>query len=129
MNPGGGVASLFGFRLPLYTQDLDMYGTDGTELGTVSTSMNTLDILGIDATPFTVTGSEYADGEFADGEFADGVTAGLPAEGTVYSVTDLFGLTNIYQAIAGRRRRCGDHLRCVGDPGRQHGPELDVQRL
>lgn len=93
MNLGGGVAVLGGiFELPMYKQDLDIYGADGTELGTAHTTVNTLNLLGIDATQFTVTGSDLADG----GE------GGLPADGTVYSVTNLGGgIMNIYTAVPG----------------------------
>lgn len=93
MGLGGGTAALFGFSLPLYTQDLDVYGADGTELGSVDTNVNTLSLMGlIESTQFTVTGSDYA----------DGVTTGLPTDGTVYSVTNLGGgIMNIYTATPG----------------------------
>ncbi|WP_409428113.1 hypothetical protein [Mycobacterium sp. SMC-11] len=85
---GGGVLS----GVPLAPQDLEVYGADGNLLGSVDTAVNVSNLLGmIETTQFTITG----------GEFEDGVTAGLPADGTVYSVTDLFGWTNVYQAIPG----------------------------
>lgn len=85
---GGGVLS----GVTLAPQDLAVYGADGTLLGSVDTAVNVSNLFGmIETTQFTITG----------GEFADGVEAGLPADGTVYSVTDLFGWTNIYQAIPG----------------------------
>lgn len=92
MNLGGGMAVLGSIQLPLYSQDLDVYGADGTELGTSHTTVNTMNLLGIDATQFTVSGSDYA----------DDVTTGLPADGTVYSVINLGGgIQNIYTAVPG----------------------------
>lgn len=86
----------------LAPQDLFVYGTDGNLLGSVETAVNVSNLFGmIETTQFTVTG----------GEFEDGVTAGLPADGTVYSVTDLFGWTNIYQAIPGT----GDDAASISD--------------
>jgi len=93
MDLGGGMASLGTFSFPLYTQDLDVYGADGNELGSVETSVNTLSLMGlIESTQLTVTDSDYA----------DGVTEGLPADGTVYSVVNLGGgIQNIYTAVPG----------------------------
>lgn len=97
MNLGGGTAVVHypGYPpilLPLYEQDLDVYGADGADLGTAHTTLNTMNLLGIDATQFTVTDSTYA----------DGVTTGLPADGTVYSVVNFGGgIQNIYTAVPG----------------------------
>ncbi|OBH15848.1 hypothetical protein [Mycolicibacter sinensis] len=98
INPMFGVAPLLAIGggelagVPLAPQDLEVYGADGNLLGSVDTVVNVANLFGmIETTQFTIT----------DGEFADGVTAGLPADGTVYSITDLFGWTNIYQAIPG----------------------------
>ncbi|MGB3475161.1 MAG: hypothetical protein WBA69_10305 [Mycobacterium sp.] len=98
INPMFGVAPLLAIGggvlagTPLAPQDLDVYGADGNLLGSVETAVNVSNLFGmIETTQFTIT----------DGEFAEGVTAGLPADGTIYSVTDLFGWTNIYQAIPG----------------------------
>ena len=49
-------------------------------------------VLGATAAPVTATAPTAATTD---------VDAGLPTDGTVYSVTDLFGMTNIYQAIPG----------------------------
>jgi hypothetical protein len=92
LNLGGGTAALGGFTFPIYTQDLDV-SSDGSELGTAHTSVNTSDILGVHSTQFTVTGSDPADGVDADQ---------LPADGTVYSVTNLGGgISNVYEAVPG----------------------------
>jgi hypothetical protein len=91
---GGGTATLPGFAYPLDTQDLTVSGSDGNDLGTVATSVNTSNILGIHSTQFTVTGSTPADGVDADQ---------LPTDGTVYSVTNLGGgIDNVYEAVPGK---------------------------
>jgi hypothetical protein len=90
---GGGTAALSGFSLPLYKTDLDVYDSDGADVGSVHTSLNTSDILGIHSTQFTITGSDPAEGVDADQ---------LPADGTVYSVTNLGGgISNVYEAVPG----------------------------
>lgn len=98
INPLFGVAPLLAIGggelsgVTLAPQDLAVYDADGSLLGSVDTAVNVSNLFGmIETTQFTVTG----------GEFEEGVTAGLPADGTVYSVTDLFGWTNIYQAVPG----------------------------
>jgi hypothetical protein len=60
---GGGTASLGGFTLPLDSEDLTVYGSDGTDLGTVTTNVNTSDIAGfIDTTQLSVSASTPAEG-------------------------------------------------------------------
>lgn len=87
---GGGEISLGGTTLPLASQDLEVYGGDGTDLGSVTTSVNVQNLLGFTSTQLTVT-----DGTAADG----GDAAALPDDGTVYSVTNLgSGWANVYVA-------------------------------
>ncbi|NDJ88901.1 hypothetical protein [Mycolicibacter kumamotonensis] len=86
-----GVNALGAF---LPTQDgISVYDDDGATLGTVSFGENMSNILGIETTQFTVTSVDAASG-LTDAQIAD-----LPTLGTVYSVTDLWGFTNVYEAI------------------------------
>lgn len=86
-----GVNALGAF---LPTQDgISVYDDSGAALGTVSFGENMSNILGIETTQFTVTSVDAASG-LTDAELAD-----LPTLGTVYSVTDLWGFTNVYEAI------------------------------
>jgi hypothetical protein len=71
-------------------QNLEVYDND-SDLGQVTTGWNSQNLLGIDSTQLTVTDVTPADGVDADD---------LPAEGTVYSVTDPGGgFANVYVAI------------------------------
>lgn len=86
-----GVNALGAF---LPTQDgISVYDDSGATLGTVSFGENMSNILGIETTQFTVTSVDAASG-LTDAQLAD-----LPTLGTVYSVTDLWGFTNVYEAI------------------------------
>ncbi|BBX21076.1 hypothetical protein MTER_04870 [Mycolicibacter terrae] len=86
-----GVNALGAF---LPTQDgISVYDDSGATLGTVSFGENMSNILGIETTQFTVTSVDAASG-LTDAQIAD-----LPTLGTVYSVTDLWGFTNVYEAI------------------------------
>lgn len=86
-----GVNALGAF---LPTQDgISVYDDSGAALGTVSFGENMSNILGIETTQFTVTSVDAASG-LTDAQIAD-----LPTLGTVYSVTDLWGFTNVYEAI------------------------------
>jgi hypothetical protein len=77
--------------IDLGSQDLTAYDSEGSELGTVTTSVNDANILGIDAAQFTVSSVDPADGVDSDD---------LPAEGTIYSITNIgFGFENIYEAV------------------------------
>lgn len=79
----------------LPTQDgVEIYDSSGAGLGTVSLGENMSNILGfIETTQFTVTAVDAASG------LSDAQLAELPTLGTVYSVTELFGFTNVYEAI------------------------------
>src|SRR5699024_1318390 len=51
---GGGVVKGGGLATYQATQDLDVYGDNGTDLGSVHTGLNTQNLLGIESTQFTV---------------------------------------------------------------------------
>lgn len=78
----------------LPTQDgVEVYDSSGAALGTVDLGENMSNILGITTTQFTVTSVDAASG------LTDAQIGELPTLGTVYSVTDLWGFTNVYEAI------------------------------
>jgi hypothetical protein len=85
---GGG--SLLGTALA--TQDLEVYDSNGNDVGSVTTGVNDSNILGIQSAQFTVTDTD------ANADY-DG-SATLPDDGTVYSLTNFgFGFENIYEAV------------------------------
>jgi hypothetical protein len=97
ISPLSGVAPLLGIGTTILLgqntapQDLEVYGDSGSDLGSVETGVQTANILGIDVTQLSVTDVDPADGVDADQ---------LPADGTVYSVTDFgSGFANVYEAI------------------------------
>jgi hypothetical protein len=88
LNLGG--ALLFGF-LPLAPQDFNIYDDTGTEIGSITTSENVSDILGLTNTSFTVLGSTPI-----------GDATGVPTGGTVFDVLNFgSGIENVYEAIPG----------------------------
>lgn len=97
---GGGTPTLIlggtAFPLPLAPQDFNVY--DGTattdQIGTITTSENLSNLLGLTNTEFTVTGGTLLPDAPAD--------AVLPTTGTVYDVLNIGGgFENIYTAIPG----------------------------
>jgi hypothetical protein len=88
LNLGG--ATIFGGLLSLAPQQFEVY--DGTtDLGSIATSENVSDILGLTNTSFTVTDVT---------PLSDAVT-GLPTQGSVYDVLNLGGgFENIYVDVA-----------------------------
>jgi hypothetical protein len=96
---GGGTPTLvlggMAFPVTLAPQDFNVY--DGTattdQIGSIDTTENVTNLLGLTNTEFTVTG----------GTLLDGVPAGtaLPTDGTVYDVLNIGGLENVYTAIPG----------------------------
>lgn len=87
-----GVNALGAF-LPSQT-GVAMYDSSGADLGTVTLGENMSNIFGIETTQFTVTSVDALSG------LTDAQIAELPTLGTVYSVTDLWGFTNVYEAVA-----------------------------
>lgn len=83
-------------------QDFDIYGSDDADLGTVRTSINVTNLLGMANTEFTIQSVTAA----------DGVTdALLPAKGTVYDVFNFGGgWQNIYIATPGEDGTITDTL-------------------
>ncbi len=79
---------------PLFSErGVDIFDSNGDALGTVNLGENLSNILGIHTSQFFVTGVEAADG------LSDAQTAELPVQGTVYSITQIGGFTNVYEAI------------------------------
>lgn len=84
-NPGG--------LLPTAPQNFEVYGSDGTDLGSVNSSVVVTNLAGFTNTQFTVTDVTAADG---------GDAAGLPTSGSVYDVFNLGGgFANVYSATPG----------------------------
>jgi hypothetical protein len=72
-------------------QDFAVSDGDGDDLGNIDTGVNSLNLLGIQGTELTVLDATPGDGADA---------ADLPAEGTVYSVTNLGGgFYNVYESV------------------------------
>jgi hypothetical protein len=93
---GGGTPFLFGIPLSLAEQDFNVY--DGTtaadQIGSITSTENVTNLLGLVNTEFTVTGGTLLPDAPAD--------AALPATGSVYDVLNLgSGIENIYTAIPG----------------------------
>ncbi len=88
---GGGSLS----GIPLGSQDLDIYDSSGTDLGSIDTTVTTSNLLGfIDTTQLSVSSVDAAT------DLTNSETAELPAVGTVYSVTDFGGgFENVYEAV------------------------------
>jgi hypothetical protein len=88
LNLGG--ATIFGGLLSLAPQQFEVYnGT--TDLGSIATSENVSDILGLTNTSFTVT----------DVTPIGDVTTGLPTDGSVYDVLNFgSGFENVYVDVA-----------------------------
>src|SRR5699024_7913226 len=75
------------------SQQFTVEDASGATLGTVDTHANTQDLLGIPVTQLTVFGSDPASG------LTDLQAGALPADGTVYSITNLGGgFANVYEA-------------------------------
>jgi hypothetical protein len=93
--PGLNVGGTF-IPVPLATQDFDVYGgtgTDATQVGSVSTTEDVTNLLGLTNTEFTVTDATPT---------GDATASDLPAVGSVYDVLNLGnGYENIYTAIPG----------------------------
>jgi hypothetical protein len=88
LNFGAGSLDISGGGSPEATQIFEVF-SGGADAGSVQTSLNYSDLLGFQSTQFTV-----------DSVAPNGDATGLPAVGTVYSVTDLgSGYENIYEAI------------------------------
>lgn len=86
---GGGSP---GGLLPTAPQSFDVFGTDGTSLGSIDSSVVVTNLAGFTNTEFTVTSVTAADGSTAD----------LPVAGSVYDVFNLGGgFANIYVATPG----------------------------
>ncbi|OBK83410.1 hypothetical protein [Mycolicibacter sinensis] len=74
-------------------QDFAVYNADGTELGSINSSVVVTNLAGFTNTEFTVTDVTAADGASA---------ADLPTEGAVYDVFNFGGgFANIYTAVPG----------------------------
>lgn len=74
-------------------QDLEVYNSSGTDLGSVNSSVVVANLAGFTNTEFTVTDVTAA---------AGGSTSALPTAGSVYDVFNLgHGWANIYTAVAG----------------------------
>ncbi|MEB3065256.1 hypothetical protein [[Mycobacterium] zoologicum] len=83
---GGGSP---GGLLPTAPQSFEVYGADGTSLGSIDSSVVVTNLAGFTNTEFTVTG-------------VTGSAADLPASGSVYDVFNLGGgFANIYVATPG----------------------------
>lgn len=86
---GGSPAGL----LPTAPQNFEVYGADGTTLGTINSSVVVTNLAGFTNTEFTVTDVTAADG---------GSAADLPVQGSVYDVFNFGGgFANIYVATPG----------------------------
>ena len=76
------------------TQQFTVEDSSNTTLGTIDTHVNDQNLLGINTAQFTVVSSDPASG------LSDSQAAALPADGTVYSITNLgSGFANVYEAI------------------------------
>jgi hypothetical protein len=76
------------------SQQFTVEDSSGTTLGTVDTHVNDQNLLGIETAQFSVFGNDPATG------LTDSQAAELPADGTVYSVTNLgSGYANVYEAV------------------------------
>lgn len=88
-----GSDSLLGLA-SLGSQQFTLEDSSGETLGTVLTSTNVQNLLGIVTAQFTVSSTDAADG------LTDAQAAELPADGTVYSITNLGGgFANVYVAV------------------------------
>jgi hypothetical protein len=90
----GGQLPTLGAPIPLASQNgVEVYNS-GTDLGSVNFNESLSNIFGIDTTQLTVSAVDPADG------LTDSQAAELPAEGTVYSITDFgSGFENVYVAV------------------------------
>lgn len=87
---GGGSP---GGLLPTAPQSFDVFGADGTSLGSIGSSVVVTNLAGFTNTEFTVTDATAAD---------DGSAADLPVVGSVYDVFNLGGgFANVYVATPG----------------------------
>lgn len=87
---GGGSP---GGLLPTAPQSFDVFGADGTSLGSIDSSVVVTNLAGFTNTEFTVTDATAAD---------DGSAADLPVVGSVYDVFNLGGgFANVYVATPG----------------------------
>jgi hypothetical protein len=95
VSPLSGIAPLLQIGFGTAAQDLDVYGSNGTDLGSISASVNTANLFAlIDSTQLTVSEVGPATG------LIDSQAADLPNMGTVYSVTDFGGgWENVYEAV------------------------------
>ncbi len=88
LNFGAGSLDISGSAAPEATQNFEVFANGG-DVGSVQTSLNYSDLLGLDSTQFTIQAVT-----------PNGAGTDLPAVGTIYSVTDLgSGYENIYEAI------------------------------
>lgn len=88
-----GSDSLLGLA-SLGAQQFTLEDSSGETLGTVLTSTNVQNLLGIVTAQFTVSSTDAADG------LTDAQAAELPADGTVYSITNFGGgFANVYVAV------------------------------
>src|SRR5690625_1749344 len=77
--------------IQLGSQQFTVEDSSGTTLGTVVTSANVQNLLGINSAQLTVTDADAADG------LTSAQAAELPVEGTVYSITNIgSGFANVY---------------------------------
>ncbi len=96
---GGGTPTLvlggMPFPVTLASQDFNVYeGTATTDqIGSIDTTENVTNLLGLTNTEFTVTSGTLLAGAPAGAE--------LPTDGTVYDVLNIGGLENVYTAIPG----------------------------
>jgi len=99
LNLGGGVLQLAGNSIPLANQSFDIYsgtGSSATDVGSITSSEDVTNLLGLTNTEFTVTNVTAASTDTA------AQSAALPTDGTVYDVLNLgHGYENIYTAIPG----------------------------
>ncbi|ORA76955.1 hypothetical protein BST28_19725 [Mycolicibacter kumamotonensis] len=87
---GGGSP---GGVLPTAPQSFDVFGADGTSLGSIDSSVVVTNLAGFTNTEFTVTDATAAD---------DGSATDLPVVGSVYDVFNLGGgFANVYVATPG----------------------------
>lgn len=87
---GGGSP---GGLLPTAPQSFDVFGADGTSLGSIDSSVVVTNLAGFTNTQFTVTDATAAD---------DGSATDLPIVGSVYDVFNLGGgFANVYVATPG----------------------------
>ncbi|MGH3969631.1 MAG: hypothetical protein ACRDTV_16325, partial [Mycobacterium sp.] len=75
-------------------QQFTVDDSSGTTLGTIDAHTNVQDLLGIDSAQFTVASIDPA------ADLTAAQAAELPADGTVYSITNLgSGFANVYEAV------------------------------